>query len=233
MKKFLQGYLAGVLTIAILFGAGTAAFAGDTMKSLAVKIDKSVKVCLNGTLITVKDDKENKISPLYYNGTYYLPVKAVANLGKLTYNFDARTRVMNLGVLNEFVYVDAKMYKDFYGTMFTKERERATFEDQSYMTAITNPAPLTYSDSFIGDINLDGKYTKFYATVCLSKKAAKQQIVQLLDKDTEEAIMTLTLSPGEKRDIECDVTLLKTLRISGAANQGGADGIWFCNARMK
>jgi len=233
MKKFLSGYLAGILTFVFLFTMGTAAFAGDTLKSLSVKIDKNIKVCLNGTLISVQDEKEKIASPLLYNGTYYLPVKAVANAGGLAYNYDARTKVMNLGMQNEFVYVDAKMYKDFYGTMFTKEKEKATFKEKAYASAITNPAPLTFSDSFIGDINLDGKYMKFYATVCLSSKADRAQIIQFLDKDTNEALQTLTLQPGEIRDIEFDVSLVKVLRVSGAANQGGADGIWICDPRMK
>lgn len=234
MKKFLRGYLAGILTFVLLFTLGTAAFAGDTMKSIAVKIDKGVKVCLNGTLISVKDDKGKTASPLYYNGTYYLPVKAVANAGGLAYNYDARTKVMNMGILNEFVYVNAKMYKDFYGTMFTKEIAKTTFSaEKAFATAITNPEPLTFSDSFLGDVNLAGKYTKFYATVCLSSKAAGEQIIQFLNKDTEEALMTITLKPGETRDIEFSVSLVKMMRISGEANQGGADGIWIGNPRMK
>lgn len=233
MKKYLRGYLAGVLTFVILFSLGTAAFAGDTMKSLSVKIDTKVKVFLNGTAFTVKDDKGKAVKPLYYNGTYYLPVKAIANAGELAYNFDVKTKSMSLGQLSNFVYVDAKMYKDFYGTMFTKDPAKVVFNDKTFKTAITNIAPLTYSDSFLGDVNLDSRYTTFYATVCLSSKAAKAQIIQFIDQDTKEVVKTITMDPGTMADVEFSVSMLKTLRISGAANQGGADGILIGDARMK
>ena len=233
MKKFLRGYLAGVLTFVILFSLGTAAFAGDTMKSLAVKIDTKVNVFLNGTAFTVKDDRGKTVKPLFYNGTYYLPVKAIANAGGLAYNFDVRTKAMSLGQLSNFVYVDAKMYEDFYGTMFTKDPAKVVFNDKAYKTAITNIAPLTYSDSFLGDVNLDKRYTTFYATVCLSSKAAKAQIIQFIDQDTKEVVKTITMDPGTTADVEFSVSMIKTLKISGAANQGGAAGILIGDARMK
>lgn len=233
MNKFAKGYVSGIVTVALVLSVGMSGFAASSLKNITAQIDSAVKVILNGKTFVLKDEKGGAVKPILYNGTYYIPANSVATATGLVYNLDTKTNTIQMGERSTFVYVDATMYKDFYGTMFTKDPAKVVFEDKAFKSAIVNSMPLTYSDSFLGDIKLNKKFTTFTATVCLSEKAAKEQIFNFEDKATKEVLKSITLQPGEMMEVTFDVVGVTELRLNGAANQGGADAIIVGDPRMK
>ena len=84
MKKTLKGYVLGFLSASILNSCVTA-FAVSTTTLYNV-VDKGVTIVVDGKKLNPTDANGNKVEPLIYNGTTYLPVRAVANaLGKAVY----------------------------------------------------------------------------------------------------------------------------------------------------
>ena len=83
LKKTLKGYLLGFLSAAVLVSGIT--YAADTTTLYNV-IANGIKIVLDGKQINPTDANGNKVEPIIYNGTTYLPVRAVANaLGKAVY----------------------------------------------------------------------------------------------------------------------------------------------------
>ena len=233
MNRLVKGCRLGILSAIILCSICVGVFAAGPLIAISAKIDTTVKVFLNGNALTLKDVTGAAVKPILYKGTYYIPVKDVATASNVLYSFNPTTKVIELGLRSLFVNVNAAMYKDFYGTMYTKDAAKLTFGEKKFKFGITNVAPLTYSDSFLGDVALNSKFTTFYATVCLSENAAKEQIIQFKNKATSEVIKSITMQPGDVLDISFSVLKVNELRIAGEANQGGADSIIIGEPKMK
>lgn len=97
MKQRLQGLMAGVLIGATITGG--AAIAANTTTLYDV-IANGVKIVVDGKKLNPTDVNGNKVEPIIYNGTTYLPVRAVANaLGKAVY-WDGPNYTVYLGDMN-------------------------------------------------------------------------------------------------------------------------------------
>lgn len=78
----MRKYLAGFLTATLLFAVSATAFAAVGNSQITVSYN-NIKVYVDQTLADLKDVNGNKVEPFIYNGTTYLPVRAVSEaLGK-------------------------------------------------------------------------------------------------------------------------------------------------------
>ena len=83
MKKRLQGFIAGTL-LGVILTSGIAIAANTT--TLYDVMTNGIKIFVDGQKINPKDAQGNSVQPFIYNGTTYLPVRAVADaLGKAVY----------------------------------------------------------------------------------------------------------------------------------------------------
>ena len=83
MKKTIKGYVLGFITASLLVtGIGYAA----NTTTLYDVIANGVKIVIDGQKLNPTDANGNTVEPIIYNGTTYLPVRAVANaFGKAVY----------------------------------------------------------------------------------------------------------------------------------------------------
>ena len=95
MNKILKGYLSGVMSAALLAGCITA-FAANTTTLYDVIAD-GVKIVVDGRRINPTDANGNTVEPIIYNGTTYLPVRAVANAFGKAVSWDGRNYTVYLG----------------------------------------------------------------------------------------------------------------------------------------
>lgn len=83
MEKRVQGFIAGTL-LGIMLSSGIAIASNTT--TLYDVMTNGIKIFVDGQKINPKDANGNKVEPFIYNGTTYLPVRAVADaLGKAVY----------------------------------------------------------------------------------------------------------------------------------------------------
>ncbi len=95
MNKILKGYLSGVMSAALLAGCITA-FAANTTTLYDVIAD-GVRIVVDGRRINPTDANGNTVEPIIYNGTTYLPVRAVANAFGKAVSWDGRNYTVYLG----------------------------------------------------------------------------------------------------------------------------------------
>lgn len=92
MNKTLKGFAAGFIAAACLTSS---TFAAPLVKSINITYD-NIKIYINNTLLKPVDVNGNSVEPFIYNGTTYLPVRAVAQaLGKAV-EWDNKTKTVYL-----------------------------------------------------------------------------------------------------------------------------------------
>ena len=92
MKK--TRILATTLCLILMFSAGV--FAANIYDTITAEVRTDYTITLDGETQTLKDGKGNTIYPLSYNGTTYLPVRAVANMAGLDVDWIKDTKTVKL-----------------------------------------------------------------------------------------------------------------------------------------
>lgn len=94
-KKKLLSALA--LTLALVCAFSLGATASNGIQAIQANLDSTISVKLNGETQILKDANGTRIFPITYNGSTYLPVRAVAELTGLGVDWDQATKSVLLG----------------------------------------------------------------------------------------------------------------------------------------
>ena len=96
MKKAL---IATLVILAVLAAASAvfASAAGATPSAIQAILSPDIMVKYNGVVQVMKDANGNVVYPIMYNGTTYLPVRAVSNMLGIDVNWVNETRTVELG----------------------------------------------------------------------------------------------------------------------------------------
>lgn len=99
MKKSIKGFVTGVITTVLLLSLIGTAFAAVSQQSITAYFN-NIKLVVDGKTVTPKDALGNVVEPFIYNGTTYLPVRAVGEaVGKTVY-WDGKTNTVYLGAVD-------------------------------------------------------------------------------------------------------------------------------------
>lgn len=77
MKKITKTFIA-VLNGVTIFGAGV--MAGSTLEPVTAYLNHGISVVKDATIQTMYDEQGNVLTPITYNDSTYLPVRAIANI---------------------------------------------------------------------------------------------------------------------------------------------------------
>ena len=94
MKKRLQGIAIGMLISALLFAV--VVFAKSGSETIEVIYD-NISIYLDGVKIEPKDANGKTVEPFIYNGTTYLPVRAIGEAIGKKVSWDDATKSVYLG----------------------------------------------------------------------------------------------------------------------------------------
>lgn len=99
MKKYLRSvrpFLLGMLTMLLITGMALPALASGQLKQVAAYLNYGITVTMDGEKQTLLDANGNAVIPISYNGTTYLPVRAVAGALGLKADWDAANHTVVL-----------------------------------------------------------------------------------------------------------------------------------------
>ncbi|MCI8284349.1 MAG: copper amine oxidase N-terminal domain-containing protein [Firmicutes bacterium] len=94
-KEKLKGFIMGIIVSVFLCSTLLSAFAITGTTSLSATY-KNILIKVNGKTITPTDANGNYVEPFVYNGTTYLPVRAVASALGQNVDWDAYTNTVNI-----------------------------------------------------------------------------------------------------------------------------------------
>ena len=95
-KEKMKGFLSGIVVMVLIFSAGISAYALTGSQSITASYN-NIKIYVNQSLVTPKDASGNAVEPFIYNGTTYLPVRAVADALGQEVSWNATTKSVYLG----------------------------------------------------------------------------------------------------------------------------------------
>lgn len=98
MKKFerFKYFILGMIVMAFMTTAVAPALAASTTKQISA-VFSNIKIYVDDVLIQPKDAQGNAIEPFIYNGTTYLPVRAVSEALGQAVTWDGKTSSVYIG----------------------------------------------------------------------------------------------------------------------------------------
>ena len=159
MKNTLKGYVIGVLTTIMLIGCVT--YAASNTKTIEA-LYNNIKIYVDGVKIDPKDANGNAVEPFIYNGTTYLPVRAVSEAIGKTVTWDGSTQSVYLGIVpgktQNWMNV-CKPYEYDHGKEYSaNDNKHFVMSGNKYTNGFTLDACIYDLKSF-ALFNLNGKYS--------------------------------------------------------------------------
>ena len=106
-----RAFIAGMVTMALLLAVAVPSFAAGAIKTIQARIG-GITIVVDGKKIQPTDANGNAVEPMIYNGTTYLPVRAVSSaLGKEVY-WDGQNWTVYLGKMDGKLDYPTVMLKD-------------------------------------------------------------------------------------------------------------------------
>ncbi len=92
----IKGFIIGVVVMTLVFSTAATGFAATGSKAITAAYN-NIKIYVNQKLVTPKDASGNSVEPFIYNGTTYLPVRAVADALGQDVSWDGATKSIYIG----------------------------------------------------------------------------------------------------------------------------------------
>lgn len=184
-KSMFKGYVLGILTALLVSMMVVPGFAATVAKTITVYT--GVTLYYDGVKVEPKDANGKTVEPLLYNGTTYLPVRAVSGLFGEDINWDGKT---------QSVYIGDMPGKKTYLADLTPYESRGlslpdtlTMDGKTYVNCfILGDAALTGSKEYVS-WNLNGAYdTLEFDVGHLFAAATAKQVIVYLDGQPAEII---------------------------------------------
>ena len=222
MKKTLKGYLLGFLSAAILVG-GAAYAAGTT--TLYDVIANGIKIVVDGQKLSPTDANGNPVEPIIYNGTTYLPVRAVANaLGKAVY-WDGANFTVYLGNMNgnlEYPTVKLEDMKSIEDDV-QKTDDLTDNYGNRYDHAITN-----HGYGYTAEYLLNMKYSRFKGTLYVPEGQSDNNKSYLTIEADGKTIYTSPAMEKTSRPVNIDIDITGCNDIKFTFNEKDWNDLWIC-----
>ncbi len=95
-KDKIKGFLSGIVIMACVFSLSITVYAVSGTKNITASYN-NIKIYIDQKLITPKDANGSIVDPFIYNGTVYLPVRAVSNALGQEVSWDSENKAVYIG----------------------------------------------------------------------------------------------------------------------------------------
>lgn len=172
MKFQLRGFLAG--TLAGLVATTAIATFTPTLKTLENVITEGISIVIDGKDFVCTNVNGDVVEPMIYNGTTYIPVRAVSSAFGKAVSWDGDSYTVYLGDMDGALEKPTVTFKDMtniaeHNTFFDKETNVKDQYGTTYETAYFCDT-IDYKDELSSccEYLLDSKYSKFKATLFIT-----------------------------------------------------------------
>lgn len=125
-----------IAAIAMLFGVVAGVSAAPILEKISAHLNWSVKFSIGGKEWSPKDPNGNKLAPITYKGSNYLPVRAVAEAFDIAVDWDGNTNTIYLGEKTDSVHISDEEVKPDYASMLTTDKQYTVQDGQDYKAGI-------------------------------------------------------------------------------------------------
>lgn len=168
MKNNIIRFTAGFMTCFFLMSSITVY--GESIKKNIDILYDNIKIVIDGVEITPKDSKGEAVEPFMYNGTTYLPVRAVSEAFGKTVTWDGQNKKIYISSNGEIPKEprEVYLYKEQY--LATNIAGRLHGEDNNFNANVQKD--IFFNRVNAGDTKVGDKYVKdYFVTYALNGKA--------------------------------------------------------------
>ena len=232
-KKFIKG-TAAALAAASCMAVG--AIGASSLQSISAYLNYGITVKYNGQEQQMYDANGQRVYPISYNGTTYVPIRAVGNMRGIDVAWDGANNAVLLGKTGMALDFIESFTPYAYTALYASDNKHVTNKDGEIFklgnTTYTQYIKLrTYNDtefSFYYDIG--GKYTTFTFDVYGDKKDAYLRLYG----DNDELIAFFEVKSGTlPTTYTVSVEGVQQLRIVATNASGGYGGVYILNATIE
>jgi hypothetical protein len=182
MKKIAVSLLA---TATLGMGIGIGAYAQSNIETIQAFINHEIKFTLNGQTWAPKDPDGKQLSPIIYEGSSYVPLRAVGEVSGLKVNWNDATKTIELQGAGS-VPSDGTPYKDSqnYGN---KTGKPSSNDSELQLPSASNDSETTYSTF---NVHTDTSTAAYKAD---QEESARRSGIALTDLKYERIIGTNVL----------------------------------------
>lgn len=199
MKKTFKGYLLGFLSAVVLVSGVT--YAANTTTLYDV-IANGIKIVIDGQKINPTDANGNTVEPIIYNGTTYLPVRAVANaFGKSVY-WDGPNYTVYLGNMDgSLEYPTEELSTE--GNIGDWWGSSGTLKDNIGNTY--SRGVFSHDSNCIFEKILNMKYSKFKGTIYVADGTTSDNTFQFVVKTDGKTVYTSPEITKTSKPVDFDI----------------------------
>ncbi|WP_020618016.1 stalk domain-containing protein [Paenibacillus daejeonensis] len=211
MKK---KWIASIAVASMLVGSSAGALAASNLQEIKAFFDSGLKFKLHGKDYVPANDKGVPTLPITYNGTTYLPVRAISNALDVAISYDPQTKTISLGEKSEGTPI-----ADGFNNMYhTKDPALTTFNGKDYKEVFFDNAPSNRGSSFM--LYPKGKYQKLVLQIAAIGHDI--ETLKINDSGKDIVLKTETIAVGEGlKTIEIDIGGVQELFIHADVEAGG------------
>ncbi len=198
MKKRIIKTVAIVLSLALCFALGTSA--SSLLQKIEAYLNYGITVKLNGEEQRMYDANGKQVYPISYQGTTYVPIRAVSNMLGIDVAWDGANNTVLLGKTGEYAdfietvkpytqnYNGAHM--NHYTIANDKHKDIGGKTYNNYIELMVNDAEFFY--------NLEGKYEELtFSTFCNTDNINGDFVVLKVIGDNDEVLASIEVKPYE------------------------------------
>lgn len=209
MNKMLKGYLAGLITAVFLVNV---LYAANTVTLKNVRLG-GITVVVDGQKINPVDAKGKTVEALIYNGTTYLPVRAVADAFKKPIYWDGPNYTVYLGENNGTLQYPTDYLKNLVSITHKPNVENGVTDN--YGNVYNHAFRLQNYDFFVYRYLTDMKYSRFKATFFVPQGVSRndEAFLQVIADDKEIYTSPKLNKASRPVDIDVDITGYNDIRV--------------------
>ncbi|GGH19926.1 stalk domain-containing protein [Paenibacillus segetis] len=206
MKNKLMITFCGAMILMV--GISVGAFASSQLQEIKAYLNGELKIRVNGEITQMKDAQGNAILPITYEGTTYLPVRAVSNVLDIPVNYDAKAKEVIIGELIDGVAIKQE---DFNDTLYSKDPAQTKFNNKDYGEVLFSSSG---SNIKYTALSPNGKYQKLILQFAAIDSEVENIEIKDNDKNTLlKKVDGITPASG-MQTIEIDITGVNNISIN-------------------
>ncbi|KGE19376.1 stalk domain-containing protein [Paenibacillus wynnii] len=197
-----------------LVSSSAGVYAGSNLQPIKAFLNTTMKFQVNGKPFQLQNDKGAVMAPISYNGSTYLPVRAVSKALGVAIDFNSQSNTIFLGEKGEGVSIA----EGFDSSFRTKDPQLTSYAGKDYKDVFFNNASGSRSSGFM--LYPKGKYQKLYIQVAAVGKDIETFFVQDQD-DVKLEIDSINVSEGLKT-FEIELNGAESLFVHSDLKAGGS-----------
>jgi hypothetical protein len=193
-----------IVSAVSLISMATGAVAATSSTKIQAFLDGSMKFKINGVQWKPTDASGKAIQPISYNGTTYLPVRAVSDAFGTPIKYDGASKTISIGAGDAVGFNSSGIKPKYKPYQFQEivDRSKLQFGDKTYSGAYSMPAYTGTAPNDFMSFQFDGKYQKLHLVVAGSTDL-KFKVANL-----EEQVLASDLTVTKDQVSEYDIDLL-------------------------